>query len=594
MTAPPPPNFIPNDPVTVMRLLNAATIKNPEPGFMKSAAKGDFEWNLLYPFPRQDPADKVEGELLLQRQAAFLLAHIHPTRIDVESRLPPDYVELVRAAGLQKLMLPKYLGGDGVSPLNMARFIQLTASWSVAVAMSLSVNNYLGAPSYAKYIADTASQQKIADEVVKGAISGIAAVETQGASNPIFQTTAVPNADGSAYIINGTKVYIGNGPLADLLVLPCTTFSHGTYGETGISVFILDTRQPGFSVASPQTYMGLHGLANAVLEFKNCVVPATQRVGDLGTGLNVIMANQQPNRMFITAIALATSQLCLTWLRAYCNRMYMQQPLSTYQAPQATMAAAAAKVFAQDSVMAWTTLTQMTDNRDIWNELTAIKAWSTECMWSVIDSTLSLIAGPGYETATSKANRGVDPIPIERFYRDVRVTRIFGTTNELMLLNLGVSALPADSTGATPAPAPVPPTKVLSPANRTHLENASALAAQIATTAQALVTRCGGSQLMAMIQQPVVIEIGRALSLVWAMGVTLSRVESEAGIPTNPGSQMQDLADVFCTEAERGVAASLALADAWQPELSASVSAALMRGTLQWLTEGIIPEVPKA
>lgn len=584
---------IPNDPATIMRLLAEATPQNPAPGFMKSALTGVFRWDLVQPFPIQDAEDRLAGDLLLQRQTEFLLAYIDPTRVDATGHLPPDFVALVRDAGLQKLMLPVALGGDGVSPLNMARFTELTASWCPAVAMSLSVNNYLGAPAYASWMSDPSAMQEVADLVKAGAISALAAVELQGASNPIFQTTALPSADGTQFVINGAKCYIGNGPIADLLVLPCTTFSEGTHGAIGISVFIVDTRHPGFRVASQQSYMGLRGLASATLEFTDFVVPASRMVGEFGKGLDVVMAIQQPNRMFINALALAASKLCLTWLRDFSNRLYMEQPLSTYAATQSTLAEVAASIFAQESVMRWTTLTQAEGQRDLWSEWSAMKPWGSDAVWGVIDSTMSLIAGRGYETAVSLARRGVVPYPVERFYRDMRVLRIFGTTNELLTMNLGLSAVMAIAKGGTPVQAPVPPTQSLSPVNRAHLEAAAVLTTRISQAAQALIERSGGL-MAAAAQQPALVEIGRALCLLWAQAVTLSRVESEASVAGDEGAQMQALADLYCRDAASRASSALETASQYQPEPAASVSTQVMAGSLQWLTADVITEIPPA
>jgi alkylation response protein AidB-like acyl-CoA dehydrogenase len=585
---------IPNDPVTIMRLLAEATPHNPAPGFLKSAAAGLFRWDLMLPFPEQDPADAALGDAMVKEQAAFMQAHFDPTLIDKRGKLPPDYVELYRRAGWQKLMLAKQYGGDGLSPLNMARMVEVTASWCTAVAMSISVNNYLGAPSYLDYMQDADERAKVARMVEEGAISGLSAVEYQGASNPIFQTTAVPTKDGRHYIITGRKCYIGNGPLANLLVVPCTTFSQGTTGEIGITLFIIDTRKRGFRVASPQTYMGLKGLANSVLEFKNYKVPVSRMVGAPGLGLNVIMEIQQPNRMFINAITLAASKLSLTWARGFSDRPYMEQPLSSYQATQATIADAAAKVFAQESVLRWLTLSQVAGNLDLWTEWTAMKPWCSDTAWSVIDSTMSLIAGRGYETATSLADRGVEPYPVERFYRDLRVMRIFGTTNALMELNVGNSALIAAAGGApVPPQLPVPPTVNLSPANRAHLEAAAALTTRIAQSVRDLITRSGGVQ-GALVQQPALIAIGQALILLWTQTVTLARVESEA-VATNPqASQLQELADIFCRGAAAGADEALTISAAWQADASASVTKEVMAGNLDWLLTDVITQVPPA
>jgi hypothetical protein len=193
----------------------------------------------------------------------------------------------------------------------------------------------------------------------------------------------------------------------------------------------------------------------------------------------------------------------------------------------------------------------------------------------------------------SLARRGVVPYPVERFYRDMRVLRIFGTTNELLTMNLGLSAVMATAKGGTPVQEPVPPTQFLSPVNRAHLEAAAALTTRISQAGQALIERSGGL-VAASAQQPALVEIGRALCLLWAQAVTLSRVESEASVAGDEGAQMQALADLFCRDAARRASSALDTASQYQPEPAASVSTQAMAGALQWLTADVITEIPPA
>lgn len=590
---------------TTMRLLGTAIVPDTRPSFAKELFQGRFNWDMIHPFPEQPADDKAIGDRFLEKTRRFLTENFDPNRIDAESQLPSNYAQLIREHGYLKMRLPKAYGGFELSNANMARVIELVASWCNPVAMSFSVHNYIGAPAFIPYMEDAAARDKMMKMVADGAISSLAATEDHGASNIIYCTTAVPTDDGSHYVINGEKVYIGNGPVADLLVVPLTTYNETK--DIEVSIFMVPTDTPGFEVVSAERYMGMHGLFNGVLRLTDVKVPREYLVGKLGEGLKITLEVVTPGKMFIPAQNLAASKLSLGWSKLFSQRPYLDMPLSVFELPQAHLGYVAADIFAQESLLRWVTNELDRQALNLSTELNIAKFFPTTSAWKVIDDTVQYMAGRGYENAQSLADRHADPIPAERYFRDLRVHRIFGTTNDLVRLNIAQAVIGGfapffvsdQATGpalvaaleALNAPAPQTyDTRHLSEANVQHLVYIGETARRLAMTAFHMLVKYGGpTKIVArQVLMTAFANIGAELT---SMALTLSRAESLLG-QNGHGDSLQTLVNLYCTQSAARIEAEFTRLTQDHSPLFGPVSQQVMQGNFDWLMEGIITELP--
>src|SRR5712691_9058631 len=231
-----------------------------ELGFGGHLACGLLRWDLLRPFPQQEPADRVAGDEVVEQVSSYLTGKINPAAIETTGSSAEGLLAELGALGLLEMQAESALGGLGLSAMNAFRVIQTTASWSCAGGFALAAQNGIGAGAHLPALGDGPLRELISGRMAAGMISGSADTDVTGAANRIPGTTATLVENGSAYLLNGDKLFIINAPIASMLCV-----SAAIYGPSGkqAQIFVVDTGAPGLSVSSRQEFMGMHGLTIA-------------------------------------------------------------------------------------------------------------------------------------------------------------------------------------------------------------------------------------------------------------------------------------------------------------------------------------------
>jgi alkylation response protein AidB-like acyl-CoA dehydrogenase len=515
-------------------------------GFLAGLCGGRFHWDLVHPFPKQDTDDRRAGDAVLSELRRFLSTHVDPDAIEDSGALPDWLLDELRSRRYLALRMDPELGGLGLSVPNAFRVIEAAMSWAVPVGWCLAIQNGLGAGAYLPLLPDGPLRDLIARRVAEGAVFGDADTEPAGASNERRTTTATITADGSVYVIDGEKICIGNGPVADFLVVSATV--DDAEGER-VEYFFLETSTAGFSVRSAQEFIGLKGARIGALSFDSVRVPREQMLTlpeDVDTEFEV----NRPARMYIvSAPALAIAKLCAHWSREFVNRRAIDGlPLGSYDAIQNIVAATLADVFAIESIAEWCLLAESREDPDDFRlEQSAAKNLTSVACWRVVDRTVSLLAAEGLETARSKAARGAQPLPVERALRDARALRVAGGVDFLLDKYFGETVVlsrvrdasdPARIDGAPGAPA------VLSARNREHLRFIDAEIAAFPAACRR-VLRDGP------LPDRIPIHMNRIANELLTMAVTLSRA---ATLAAEGQGEVQALADVYCAAARHRLA----------------------------------------
>lgn len=561
-------------------------------GLLDELFLGRVRWDLLRPFPAHDGADRAAGDPAVRAMRDLLREHVDPDAVDRDGRLPDDLPELLRKGGFFGLMTDPGLGGLGLSPMNALRVVQLSSSWCPAVGWMLAIANGLGSGNYLPLLAEGPLREVVLDLVRGGGISGSADTEAGGAANRGRETTAVPTEDGSAYLLTGEKIFIGNGTLAELVDVSATVEQDGV---RQIRVFFVRTDSPGFEVVDRQDFMGLHGSPIGVLRFNQVRVPAAQLLpasADEWRDEPELVRLAVLGRMLIIASpSLAIAKLCLTWSRNFVNRRTMDdRPLGDYDEIQRMVAQSAADVFAIDSIVEWGMLSGDLAEKN--PELTAAKNLTSVACWRVVERTISLMAGEGIETAASKARRGAPPLPVERFARDARGLRVAGGVDFLLDYWTALSAVDngyRDPDEATRAPAPEPFTdSALSPRCQEHLAHVQSEATALAALCRRLVDTYGIDELAE--QEHRLLLAGQIGSTLLGMAVVLARA---AHLAERGNAVALEMADIACADARHRLAGLWPqLADGPEPDYAATSERLLHGDQLDFLLDGVITDVP--
>jgi acyl-CoA dehydrogenase len=363
--------------------------------------------------------------MLIDSVARFVRSRLVPAEpvVAETDEIPAELIHAMRELGLFGLAIPEEFGGLGLT-MEEEVSVAFELAWTSPAFRSLiGTNNGIG--SQGLIIDGTHEQkQKYLPRLASGELIASFALTEPDAGSDAASLRSSAVRDGDVYVLNGTKRYITNAPEAGIFTVMART-DPTIKGAAGISAFLIEAGTPGLTLGKRDIKMGQKGAHTCDVIMENCRVPVANLIGGKeGVGFKTAMKVLDKGRLHIAAICVGAAERMLADSLAYAmQRQQFGKPIADFQLVQAMLADSKAEIYAARS-MVMDAARRRDEGEDISTEASCCKLFASEMCGRVADRAVQIHGGAGY----------IADYAVERFYRDVRLFRIYEGTTQIQQL----------------------------------------------------------------------------------------------------------------------------------------------------------------
>lgn len=372
-------------------------------------------------------------DALLADVRAFVRDCWHPieNKIELLDEVPADIVKELQQRGFFGWSIPQAYGGLGLSTEELILAAFEISQASVALRARVGTNTGIGSEAL---VADGTEDQKQRwlPRMATGELTGCLALTEPDAGSEATNVQTTASLQGEHYILNGRKCYITNAPIADVFTVVART-EEGSKGSAGLSAFIVERNTPGLRTGPAYKKMGQAGSPVSDVYFENCAIPTANLIGGKeGVGFKTIMKVLNKQRLHLSALCTGPAIRMLDLAIEHTQkRQQFGQPVGNFQLLQAMVADSQTEIYAAKSMILEAARAR-DRGEDVALTASMCKYFASEMCGRVADRCVQMFGGAGYIADFS---------PIERYYRDVRLFRLYEGTSQIHQMNIAKHVL---------------------------------------------------------------------------------------------------------------------------------------------------------
>ena len=371
-----------------------------------------------------------EHEMFRKAFRTFLERELVPHREEWEAAgvIDREVFAKAGASGFLAMSVPEKFGGAGVDDFRYNLIIaeEICAADVYPAGLGMTLHSDVCLPYFLDYCNEE-QQARWLPGIASGELITAVAMTEPGIGSDLASMSTTALRDGDTYILNGSKTFITNGILSDLVIVACKT--DPTQRHAGMSLIVVETGMEGFVRGRNLDKLGMHSQDTAEMFFSDVRVPVENRIGDEGQGFKLLVKNLPQERLSIAMAGVAHARAILNWTTEYCNeRTAFGQKIGSFQNSRFKLAEMQTEITIAESFIDKSVLA-LNEGTLTAEEAAMSKWWCTELQKKVADICVQLHGGYGY----------MNEYAVGRAYTDARVTSIYGGTTEIMKEIIGKS-----------------------------------------------------------------------------------------------------------------------------------------------------------
>ena len=393
-------------------------------GFVKDLFFGSFRTDSIIPFPEQSIESRNLGDEMVEKVKDFCRDSIDPTAIDREEKIPDSVVKGLADIGVLGMTIAPEHGGRGMSQYNYCRVMEIIGGHCASTGVFVNAHHSIGLRALQLFGTEDQKSEWMKPLAQGDKLAAFALTEVQAGSDAAnVRTRATPTDDGTGYKINGSKRWITNGGIADVLTVMART-PDPAEPDGRITAFLMTPDMAGFKVLEERMEKcGIRGTATGRMEFNDVFVPKENILGPIGKGLKVALTVLDYGRTTFGACCTGAAKFCVERMVHRANhRIQFGKKLGEFELVKEKIAAAAADTYAMESATYHTAALIDSGAEDYMVETAMIKVFASDQLWRITNDCLQIWGGAGFFTDQ----------PFERMMRDARLNLIGEGANDVL------------------------------------------------------------------------------------------------------------------------------------------------------------------